>query len=51
MLQGIRLIKYYAWEAFYSHQIGVLREREITAIRKTKYVAIPLVVYLLTRRR
>ncbi|KAJ7123757.1 multidrug resistance-associated ABC transporter [Mycena epipterygia] len=35
VLQGIRLIKYYAWEAFYTHQIGGLREREIATIRKT----------------
>ncbi|KAF7373644.1 Oligomycin resistance ATP-dependent permease YOR1 [Mycena sanguinolenta] len=31
----IRLIKYYAWENFYIHQIGSLREREIAAVRKT----------------
>ncbi|CAK5271106.1 unnamed protein product [Mycena citricolor] len=35
VLQGIRLIKYYAWEAFYTHQIGTLREREIATVRKT----------------
>ncbi|KAJ7457054.1 multidrug resistance-associated ABC transporter [Mycena latifolia] len=35
VLQGIRLIKYYAWEGFYTHQIGGLREREIATIRKT----------------
>ncbi|KAJ7607370.1 multidrug resistance-associated ABC transporter [Roridomyces roridus] len=35
VLQGIRLIKYYAWEAFYTHQIGGLREREIRAVKKT----------------
>ncbi|KAJ7630119.1 multidrug resistance-associated ABC transporter [Mycena polygramma] len=34
VLQGIRLIKYYAWEAFYTHQIGGLREREIATVRK-----------------
>ncbi|KAJ6449316.1 ABC transporter type 1, transmembrane domain-containing protein [Mycena vitilis] len=34
VLQGIRLIKYYAWEAFYTHQIGDLREREIATVRK-----------------
>ncbi|KAJ7827858.1 multidrug resistance-associated ABC transporter [Mycena olivaceomarginata] len=32
VLQGIRLIKYYAWESFYTHQIGTLREREIATI-------------------
>ncbi|KAF8124850.1 hypothetical protein K438DRAFT_2034116 [Mycena galopus ATCC 62051] len=35
VLQGIRLIKYYAWESFYTHQIGGLREREIATVRKT----------------
>ncbi|KAJ7172563.1 multidrug resistance-associated ABC transporter [Mycena filopes] len=35
VLQGIRLIKYYAWEGFYTHQIGSLREREISTVRKT----------------
>ncbi|KAJ7658484.1 multidrug resistance-associated ABC transporter [Mycena rosella] len=34
VLQGIRLIKYYAWEGFYMHRIGGLREREIAAVRK-----------------
>ncbi|KAJ7353075.1 multidrug resistance-associated ABC transporter [Mycena albidolilacea] len=33
VLQGIRLIKYYAWESFYTHQIGTLREREIATVR------------------
>ena len=34
VLSGIRLIKYYAWEAFYEHQVGILRGREIGTIRK-----------------
>jgi len=34
VLQGIRLIKFYAWEDFYSHQIGMLRKREIRTIGK-----------------
>ncbi|KAF8962130.1 multidrug resistance-associated ABC transporter [Flammula alnicola] len=34
VLQGIRLVKFYAWEAFYAHQIGELRGREIRTIRK-----------------
>ncbi|KAI5122830.1 hypothetical protein M0805_003125 [Coniferiporia weirii] len=34
VLQGIRLIKFYAWEAFYAHRIGGLREKEIAKIRK-----------------
>ncbi|KAJ7284355.1 multidrug resistance-associated ABC transporter [Mycena rebaudengoi] len=33
VLQGIRLIKYYAWEDFYTHQIGTLRQREIATVR------------------
>ncbi|RDB26371.1 Oligomycin resistance ATP-dependent permease YOR1 [Hypsizygus marmoreus] len=34
VLQGIRLIKYYAWESFYTSQISKLRAREIATIRK-----------------
>jgi len=33
VLQGIRLIKFYGWEAFYTHQIGQLRTGEIKTIR------------------
>ncbi|TDL20293.1 multidrug resistance-associated ABC transporter [Rickenella mellea] len=33
VLQGIRLIKFFAWESFYTHQIGGLREKEIATIR------------------
>ena len=33
VLQGIRLIKAYAWEAFYAHQIGDYRAAEIARIR------------------
>jgi hypothetical protein len=33
VLQGVRLIKFYAWEAFYTHQIGELRRREIKTVR------------------
>ncbi|KAI0746725.1 multidrug resistance-associated ABC transporter [Daedaleopsis nitida] len=34
VLSGIRLIKYYAWEAFYAHQVGNFREREVWTIRR-----------------
>ncbi|KAH9920031.1 multidrug resistance-associated ABC transporter [Epithele typhae] len=34
VLSGIRLIKYFAWESFYSHHVGDLREREIQTIRR-----------------
>ncbi|KAH8103346.1 multidrug resistance-associated ABC transporter [Cristinia sonorae] len=34
VLQGIRLIKYYAWELFYSHQIGEFRKKELKTVRK-----------------
>ncbi|KAI0360724.1 multidrug resistance-associated ABC transporter [Trametes cingulata] len=34
VLAGIRLLKYYAWERFYAHQIGALREKEVSTIRK-----------------
>ncbi|KAL5489922.1 hypothetical protein ACEPAI_4754 [Sanghuangporus weigelae] len=37
ILQGIRLIKLYAWEAFYSHQLASLREKEIAKIRRITY--------------
>jgi hypothetical protein len=33
VLQGIRLIKAYAWEEFYQRQIGVYRGREIDALK------------------
>lgn len=38
VLSGIRLIKYYAWEAFYAHHVGVLREREVATIRRLSCV-------------
>ncbi|KAI0777639.1 multidrug resistance-associated ABC transporter [Trametes elegans] len=34
VLSGIRLLKYYAWETFYAHQVNVLREREVSTIRR-----------------
>ena len=34
VLSGIRLIKLYAWEAFYAHQIGELRTVEIAKVRQ-----------------
>jgi len=37
-LQGIRLIKLYAWEDFYVRQIGNLRKEEIKFVRKFTYV-------------
>ena len=40
VLQGIRLIKYYAWEAFYAHQIAGLREQEIKKTRRLAYVSV-----------
>ena len=38
VLQGIRLIKFYAWEAFYVQQIGLLRTKEIQTVRMSAYV-------------
>ncbi|TFK36264.1 cadmium ion transporter [Crucibulum laeve] len=35
VLQGIRLLKFYAWEAFYIEQIGILRALEIARIKKS----------------
>ncbi|KAM5532134.1 hypothetical protein V8D89_014227 [Ganoderma adspersum] len=34
VLSGIRLIKYFAWESFYAHSVGTLREREVRTIRR-----------------
>ena len=34
VLSGIRLIKYYAWEQFYAHQVGLFREREVHTVRR-----------------
>ncbi|KAJ7852952.1 multidrug resistance-associated ABC transporter [Mycena leptocephala] len=47
VLQGIRLIKYYAWESFYTHQIGTLREREIATVR-TAAIARAALIALVT---
>ncbi|KAL6300347.1 multidrug resistance-associated ABC transporter [Sparassis latifolia] len=33
VLQGIRFLKFYAWEDFYAQQLGTLREREVYRIR------------------
>ncbi|KZT29756.1 multidrug resistance-associated ABC transporter [Neolentinus lepideus HHB14362 ss-1] len=33
VLQGIRLVKLYAWEAFYGHKISKLRAAEVKALR------------------
>ena len=41
-MQGIRLIKYYAWEAFYVQQIANLRGRELKAVRGLAYVQNPI---------
>jgi ATP-binding cassette, subfamily C (CFTR/MRP), member 1 len=37
VLQGIRLIKMYGWEAFYYQQISTFREQEIKTVRKSSY--------------
>lgn len=44
VLQGIRLIKSYAWEGFYVQQVGLLRSKEVQAIRMSAYVFIFIVV-------
>ncbi|KAJ7591654.1 multidrug resistance-associated ABC transporter [Mycena floridula] len=43
VLQGIRLLKYYAWEQFYVHQITGLREKEIAALRITSLARASLI--------
>jgi ATP-binding cassette, subfamily C (CFTR/MRP), member 1 len=40
VLSGIRLIKLYAWETFYGHQIMELRRKEIAKIREMAYVSL-----------
>lgn len=39
VLQGIRLIKYYAWESFYVQQIAELRARELKTVRNLASVS------------
>lgn len=57
VLQGIRLIKLYAWEMFYSSKIQDLRQRELRAIRSaalaraallTFATAIPIIASILS---
>ena len=49
VLSGIRLIKYYAWEAFYAHQVGSLREQEVRTVRRLAYVEyVTLIIELVT---
>ncbi|KAJ3481401.1 hypothetical protein NLI96_g7684 [Meripilus lineatus] len=43
VLQGIRLIKFYAWEAFYAHRIGNLRANELAAIRRASLARAALI--------
>ena len=38
VLQGIRLIKAYGWEAFYAELIAKFRQREIQTIKKSSFV-------------
>ncbi|KDQ52618.1 hypothetical protein JAAARDRAFT_40221 [Jaapia argillacea MUCL 33604] len=35
VLQGVRLIKFYSWEAFFGHRIASLRGAEVETIRKS----------------
>ena len=48
VLQGIRLIKFYAWEAYYVQQIGLLRTKEVQTIRMSAYV---LFLYIVISNR
>ena len=48
VLQGIRLIKLYAWEMFYGDKIGALREAEVRTIRTSACVAsMPFLLFIL----
>jgi ATP-binding cassette, subfamily C (CFTR/MRP), member 1 len=33
ILQGIRLLKFYAWEGFYAEKVKELRKQELKAVR------------------
>ena len=39
VLQGIRLIKLYGWEAFYIRRIEGMREKELRAVKVYSYVS------------
>ncbi|KAJ8076751.1 hypothetical protein PM082_001174 [Marasmius tenuissimus] len=43
VLQGIRLLKFYAWEDFYTEQISNLRKGELETIKKSTIVSSALV--------
>ncbi|OCH88007.1 multidrug resistance-associated ABC transporter [Obba rivulosa] len=43
VLSGIRLIKLYAWEGFYAHQIASLRATELKAVRKLAFARASLI--------
>ncbi|KAF8915697.1 multidrug resistance-associated ABC transporter [Mucidula mucida] len=43
VLQGVRLIKLYAWEAFYSHQVGFFRAREVSILKRAATVRSALI--------
>ncbi|KAG6813846.1 hypothetical protein H0H92_006790 [Tricholoma furcatifolium] len=43
VLQGIRLLKMYSWEDFYTIQIGKYRAGEIAALRKTSFANAALI--------
>lgn len=46
ILQGIRLIKFYAWEEFYANEIGGLRTQEIKTVRASAYDRIVILLKL-----
>uniref|UniRef100_A0A0W0EY28 Putative multidrug resistance-associated ABC transporter n=1 Tax=Moniliophthora roreri TaxID=221103 RepID=A0A0W0EY28_MONRR len=51
VLQGVRLIKAYAWEGFYTSQLGNIRQKEVNTLRKmavARSLLIALVVFIPT---
>ncbi|KAI0087238.1 multidrug resistance-associated ABC transporter [Irpex rosettiformis] len=46
ILQGIRLIKYYAWEGFYAGKITELRGRELQKVKNSTYALAALVGFV-----
>jgi len=37
-LQGMRLIKFFAWEASFQNKIAEIRERELVALKRSSYL-------------
>ncbi|KAJ7753347.1 multidrug resistance-associated ABC transporter [Mycena maculata] len=47
VLQSIRLIKYYAWEAIYAHRLGSIRAEEVMRIRSVAVARACLIAFVM----